>query len=289
MGKLRVAGIAAVISMLGWVPISFAQGIVVPNAVTAGTEATISSSGSGEATMYLLGPGVSMKRPVNLGEPVHFGSEATHYAGRYLVLLCSGSCQSAEFEVSAATPSDLAFLVHPSRVPVGQADAVSGVALLFDQFGNLVMSPQEVKFDVHSTKEKLFTHQVSAHDGEAWFRTASGKAAGPVQLTASAGALSASRVVQQIAAEPCNLRIKAQQTAKYVDLETEPVRDCAGNSVSDGTIVTFTGSGPDGKISVDAPVKGGIARARFDLNEPISISAACGIAMGNQLRIERRP
>lgn len=289
--KPRVASIAGIcfVALFGWTPASAGQEITVPRSVTAGSEASISTTGTGQAALYLLGPGVSSTRQVNLGDEVRFDSGTTRYAGRYLTVLCSDTCQSAEFEVSAAPPADLAFLVHPSRVPVGQPDAVSGVALLFDQYGNLLLTPSSVNFDVSGPKDHLYSHPVETHDGEAWFRTASGKHAGPLRLTASAGDLSANRVVQQVASEPCNLRIKAQQTAKGIDIETEPVRDCAGNPVSDGTIITFTGSNPAGKISIDSPIKGGVARARMTLEEPLVISAACGIAMGNQLRIYKKP
>jgi len=82
----------------------------------------------------------------------------------------------------------------------------------------------------------------------------SGKVAGPIQLIASVGDLNVRRVVRQVASDPCNLRIKAQRTAKGIVVETEPVRDCSGNAVPDGTIVTFTKTDGAGKSTVDAPI-----------------------------------
>jgi len=68
-------------------------------------------------------------------------------------------------------------------------------------------------------------------------------------------------------------------------LETEPVRDCAGNLVPDGTIVTFTAVEPDNhKSTVDARVKRGIARAELPLVGRAAISAASGVVVGNELR-----
>jgi hypothetical protein len=266
-----------------------AQEVGVPRSTVAGTDATISTTGSGKADFYLIGPGVTRKSEVTLGEQIRVAGEQLRYAGKYLAVVCSATCNSGEFFVTAAQPASLAFLVHPSRVPARQPDAVSGVALLFDKFDNLVLAPETIHFQVQGASETLFAHAISTHEGEAWFRTSSGKTAGTVRLTATVGDLSARRALQQVASEPCNLRIKAQRTAKGIDVETEPVRDCAGNPVSDGTIVTFTGRDPVGKISIDAPIKGDVARAHMNIAEPVVISAACGVAMGNELRIDQKP
>jgi hypothetical protein len=265
-----------------------AQEVGVRGSTVAGADTTISTTGSGKADFYLIGPGVASKSEVALGENIHLAGDQLQYAGKYLAIICSATCSSSEFFVTAAQPTNLAFLVHPSRVPARQADAVSGVALLFDKFDNLVLVPETINFQVKGASETLFARAISTHEGEAWFRASSGKTAGAVRLTATVGDLSAQRALQQVASEPCNLRIKAQPTAKGIDVETEPVRDCAGNPVSDGTIVTFTGTAPEGKISIDAPIKGDVARALIKVGEPVVISAACGVAMGNELRIDQK-
>jgi hypothetical protein len=275
--------------MAGLAASAVAQELSVPQSVMAGEGATISSSGSGKAILYLVGPGVSTKRNVTLGEEVHLAPADLEHAGRYLAILCNSDCRTAEFTVTAAKPASVAFLVHPSRVPVHQGDAISGVALLFDKYSNLVLASTPVNFDVKSSKENLFSKPITTQNGEAWFRTSSGKAAGPVRLTVSAEDLSAERVVQQVASEPCNLRIKADSTPHGVDVQTDPVRDCAGNPVPDGTIISFTGTDSAGKISIDAPIKGGVARARMAVAEPVVISAASGVTIGNELRIGKKP
>jgi hypothetical protein len=265
-----------------------AQELSVPHAVAAGSDTTISTSGSGAANFYLVGPGSASKASVTLGQEIHLVPDQLRYAGEYVAIVCSATCDSADFFVTAAMPASLAFLVHPSRVPVRQPDAVSGVALLFDKFDNLVLTPATINVQVKGASETLFSRAIPTRDGEAWFRTSSGSTAGLVRLTAAADDLTAQRALQQVASEPCNLRIKAQQTAKGIEVETDPVRDCAGNPVSDGTIVTFTGSDPQGKISIDAPIKGDVARARMNVPGPVVLSAACGVAMGNELRIDDR-
>ena len=277
---------AAVMSLV--VP-SSAQDIYVPVSVTAGEDASISTSGSGRATFYLVGPGVSRKTDVSLGEEIHLRAQDVRTAGEYLAIVCSGNCHSASFFVSPAKPHSLTFLVHPSRVPVAQGDAVSGVALPFDQYRNLVLAPSTINFQLTAGNASLPSRSVRTHDGISWFRTASGKSVGALQVTASLDDLSTLRAVQQVASDPCNLRIKGERTATGILVQTEPVHDCAGNPVPDGTIVTFTATAGDVKSTVDAPIKKDVARAQIIASGPAVISAASGVVMGNELRVGARP
>ncbi len=263
-----------------------AQDIRVPESVPAGSQPTISAAGSGSATLYVVGPGVSRKSSINLGEGVQIPGENLKYSGQYLAIVCSDSCRSAAFTVTPVQPARLSFLVHPSRVPVGRPDAVSGVAFPFDRFGNLVLTPVTVDFQASGAKEALFSRAIPTHEGVAWFRTASGKSAGALHVNASTDGVQSRRVLQQVASEPCNLRIKSDRTAKGIEVETEPVRDCAGNPVSDGTIVTFTATGSGERDTVDAPIKGDVARARLIASGPVVVSAASGVVLGNEVRVE---
>jgi hypothetical protein len=269
--------------------LSQAQDIRVPASVTAGEEASISAPGSGQASFYLVGPGVSRKSEVNLGEEIHLQAQDLRNAGEYLAVICSGTCQTASFFVSAAKPHSLTFLVHPSRVPVAQGDAVSGVALPFDQYRNLVLAPETIDFQLTEGSAPLLSRSVRTQGGISWFRTASGKAAGTLQVTASLNDLSTRRAVQQVASDPCNLRIKGERTATGILVQTEPVRDCAGNPVPDGTIVSFTATVGNEKSTVDAPIKQDVARAQIIAAGPAVISAASGVVMGNEIRVGDRP
>ncbi|HXM65561.1 MAG TPA: hypothetical protein VN911_02435 [Candidatus Acidoferrum sp.] len=266
-----------------------AQDLRVPASVTAGDEATISTSGSGKATFYLLGPGVSRRSDVNLGEEIRIQGQDLRNAGDYLALVCSDSCHSGTFYVVAAKPAKLTFLVHPSRVPVGLSDAVSGVAFPFDQFNNLVLTPKTISFQLAAGDKPLFSRAVATQNGVAWFRTASGKSAGLLQVNASLDDLSAKRAVQQVASDPCNLRITGQRIPIGIVVQTEPVHDCAGNVVPDGTIVTFSATEANGKSTVDAPVKQGVARAQIEASGATVVSVASGVVMGNELRIGAKP
>jgi len=124
-----------------------------------------------------------------------------------------------------------------------------------------------------------------ARNGIAWTRLNSGMKDGALDITASLGQLSERRVVQQVAADPCHLRISVEQKDGQVMLQTEPVRDCRGNAVPDGTIVTFTKVDRLGRSTVDAPIKRGVARTEMAFAGPATISVACGVVLGNDIRI----
>ena len=269
--------------------VSLAQELNVPASVTAGDETTISTTGSGKATFYLLGPGVSLKNEIDLGEKVQLHSRDLTNAGDYLAIVCTDSCRNSAFYVRAGKPAYLTFLVHPSRVPVAQGNAVSGVALPFDKFHNLFLDAANVDFRLAAANSSIFSRTAPMQDGVAWFRTTSGRLAGPVQVVANLDSISATRTVQQVASDPCNLRMKGQRTPKSVVVETEPVRDCSGNPVPDGTIVTFSVTGTGGKSTVDAPIKHGIASTQIQTPGPLVISVASGAVMGNELHVGAQP
>lgn len=257
-----------------------------PGGAIAGQAMSIATTGGGAATFYLVGPSMALRRDVQLGEEISLTGKQVQSAGRYVATICTDTCSSTGFFVSPAKPESLTFLVHPSRAPVGENDVISGVAFPFDDFGNLVTAPATVQFQWSTSKgAEAASRSVQTHDAVAWFRANSGKSAGALQIEASLGALKARRVVQQVASDPCNLRIKGQRTAKGIMVETEPVRDCAGNPVPDGTIVSFTAKNGDEISTVDAPIKQDVARARIKANGPVVISAASGVVMGNELRV----
>jgi hypothetical protein len=279
--------IGFIAALLGLVASSLAQDVNlrVPSGAVAGQPTSISTSGGGAATFYLVGPALALKSDVQLGQAIPLSGKQIQTAGRYVATICTDTCSSAVFFVAAGKPSSLTFLVHPSRAPVGQPDVISGVAFPLDEFGNLIFTPETVQFQLTSKEANLGSHGVQTKDGVAWFRTSSGKSAGAVQVAASLNDVTARRVVQQVASEPCRLQIKAQRTAKGIEVETAPVRDCAGNPVPDGTIVTFTAKNGGEVSTVDAPVKQDVARARIIAKGPTVISAASGVVMGNEVRV----
>ncbi len=282
--------LCAIICLGGsFVELCAAQDFHVPDSAVAGEESSISTTGSGKGIFYLVGPGVSHKSDILLGEEVQLAAQDLRNAGDYLAIVCSGTCRSESFFVSASKPANLTFLVHPSRVPVALGDAVSGVAFPFDRYHNLVLAAENINFQLTAKGTSLWSRSVRTQNGVAWFRTASGKSAGPLQVVASLGDLNTPRAVQQVASDPCNLRITGQRTPKGILVQTEPVHDCAGNVVPDGTIVTFTATGAAGMGTVDAPIKQGVARAQMEASGPTTISVASGVVMGNEIRVGAQP
>jgi hypothetical protein len=153
-----------------------------------------------------------------------------------------------------------------------------------DGYSNLVLQPTLVTFNLEVDGAAAVTRTVDAHDGVAWSHIDSSRRAGNAQFTAAAGDVSVKRVVQQVAAEPCNLRFHALPAKNGILVETDPVRDCTGNPVPDGTIVTFTDFDPQGKSTVDAAVKKGVARANFPAAPSATLSVASGVVSGNEVR-----
>ncbi len=261
-----------------------------PKQVTAGSGFSIATTGSRDATFYLVGPTHRTKQKVRLGNAIEVAPEDVRDAGRYIATVCgSDGCVSSEVYVVAAAPAELSFLVHPSRVPVSAKDAISAVAFVFDRFHNLVLQPVKVNFNVAVKDAPAISRSLPTNNGVAWMHLDATRKGGPAQVVASLGNISEHRVVQQVASDACNLRIKAARKGNSVTVETETVRDCSGNPVPDGTVVTFTATDAAGKTTVDAPIKRGIARAQMPLTGGATISVASGVAMGNEVRVGGTP
>jgi hypothetical protein len=263
-----------------------AQDLQLPATIAAGSELTIPTSGSGAATFYLIGPSYLAKRQVQLGQEIHIQPREVRSAGRYTaVLRGGGSSQSGSFYVVAAKPASLSFLAHPSRIPVAQRDGVIGVAFVFDKWHNLVRRPETVDFRLAAKDAPPVAQSVRSRDGVAWILMNSAHKAGNAKFVAALDRIEETRVIQQVAADPCHLQIRAERNAKGVLVQTAPVRDCSGNPVSDGTVVTFTANGPQGLSTVDVPIKKDIAQAELRIPGPATISVASGVVMGNEVKV----
>ena len=284
----RVIGLALCFVLPGWA--SGAE-LHVPATVEAGRTVSIPVPGSGQATFYLVGPDVVVKRGVNLGSDLQIQSSDIRTAGFYRVIVCdsSSACSSATFEVKAAQPAHLSFFLHPSRVPVSFPDSIDATAFVFDQYYNLVLTPAAVDFRITPASGASFSRQVPTRNGVAWMRMGSTPHEGAVEVTAVSGKVEEARVIQQVAAEACEVRMKAVTSGKTVTLETDPVRDCSGNAVPDGTVVSFTKIDRAGKSTVDTPIKKGIARGQFSVDGRAQISVACGVVLGNDVAVNGKP
>src|SRR5689334_2252007 len=244
-----------------------ALAVSAPEHTTAGKDVTIRADGS---NVYVVCPGYASKHKVEGGSVTIKGDEM-QAAGRCVV---SDGNSSAVMWVDPAPAGRISFLAQPSRVPVARPGAISGTAFVFDKWNNLVTTPTPVKFDLAVEGAPTITRTVDAKNGVAFVRTDSSKKEGSANFVASVGDASVKRVVRQVAAEPCggSLRMSARPEKTGIYVETAPVRDCSGNPVPDGTIVTFTSVDPNGKSTVDARVKKGIATAMLPPADHADIS-----------------
>jgi hypothetical protein len=286
-GRARLLAVAAL--CFCFLPIlASAADLHPPATVEAGQAFSIPVQGSGEATFYLVGPEHIVKRTVKLGGDLEIQSGEVSSAGRYQAILCDSSCTFASFQVNAAQPAHLSFFLHPSRVPVSTPNSIDATAFVFDRYFNLVLTPAVVDFRITPASGAGFSQRVPTHHGVAWMRTSSTAHEGRVQVTAVVGSVEEARVVQQVAAEACRLNVRAVPSGKMIALETDPVRDCSGNALPDGTVVSFTTIDSAGKSTVDTPIKKGIARTEISVHGRAHVSVACGVIEGNEIAVNGR-
>jgi hypothetical protein len=271
--------------------LAFAQAgsMTLPKTIEAGNAFSIQSSGSGKATLYVVGLGQVLKRDVQLGETSFFPAGSLFNAGHYVVILAGdSSTESGAFDVlPASTPADLSFLARPSRLPVGLHNGITGAAYVFDAYHNLIVAPTSVSFELSSPSGIVQKRIVATHDGAAWTALDSTAQQGIDRFVAQVDHASSARVVEQVPGDPCGLKMSAEQTGRELQLKTDPVRDCNGNAVPDGTIVTFTEAYNGGQSTVDVPLKRGIAEVQMAGHIGATISVASGVVLGNQIRWEK--
>lgn len=258
---------------------AFSADLKLPATVTAGNAMSFSAPGSGDGTMYVSGPGTAIKRKVQLGQ-INISADELKNAGRYVIAI--EGVGDGSFYVVANQVGSVAFLARPSRVPSDTRNVISGTAFLFDQYQNLVTTPQPVTFDLSVNGENI-SRTATSKDGVAYVKLDSSKKEGPAQFVASSGSASVRRVVQQVASDPCSIRMNARQTKEGILVSTDPIHDCAGNPVPDGTIVTFTSTDAKGKSAVDARIKKGTAQAILPASDNATISVAAGVVVGNEI------
>ena len=275
--------------ILATMPLALAQtgGLRLPKTVEAGSAFSIQSSGSGPAFLYIVGPGQVLRRKVQLGETTVFAPGDLHNAGRYLAVLVGvSSTENGAFDVTAAhQPMVLSFLAKPSRLPVDLHDGISGVVYVFDAFRNLVLVPIQVSFQLISVTGAEQMRTALTRNGVAWTKMNSAAQEGVAKFVARVGDATSTRVIQQVPGNPCHLRMSARASGQRLAVETEPVRDCTGNALPDGTIVTFTETYSDGESTVDVPLKRSVARADMPAYSGAKVSVATGVFIGNEIRL----
>ena len=258
----------------------------MPRSIAGGSAFSVQCGGSGKGTLFIVGPGQVIKRDVQLGEQTFFPTGTLYNAGHYSVWLESGgSIETASMDVTpAAKPSNLTFIAKPSRLQVAMHNGITGTAYVFDSYGNLITTPMQVSFDLTNPEASTQTRTVETRDGAAWTEMDSTPHEGKDQLVARIGDVTSKRIVFQVPGEPCSLKMSAKAAGEKIQLMTDPVKDCSGNAVPDGTVVTFTETDGDTKSTVDVPLKKDVATVEMPAHRGAMISVASGVVLGNQIR-----
>ena len=284
--KRRIASLL-LIGLTAATPLAWPEGgsLTLPKSVEAGSTFSIPSTGSGKATLFIVGLGQVLKRDIQLGETVTFPAGTLFDAGKYVTILTSGTTTESDgFEVTpASSPAELSFLAKPSRLPVSLHNGISGAVYVFDTYRNLIVKPMPVSFELAAPSGAVQKRTVTSQFGASWTVMDSTGQEGKDKFAARLGDISSTRVIAQVPGDPCGLKMTAKQSGQQLDLATDPVRDCTGNAVPDGTIVTFTESFRGGQSTVDVPLKRGIAEVQMPIHTGATISVASGVVMGNQI------
>lgn len=262
-----------------------AQDLQFPKTVEAGSAFSVPASGNGDATLYIVGPAQVLRKTIKMGQNIPFERGQLTSAGHYTAFLVGPEIEAVDFDVTPSPqPSSISFLAKPSRLAVDRHDGISGVAYLFDLYRNLILKPLPVSFQLSGTASPVQVQKVDTRNGVAWVKMNSASRSGTAQFEANAAGVTGKRVIEQVPGDPCNLRISARPVGDRIELQTDPVRDCSGNPVPDGTIISFTEAYNGTESTVDAPLKRGIAKTTLPANKGAVITVAAGVVMGNEIR-----
>jgi hypothetical protein len=288
--RLRIASVLGVV-MLATLPLARAQAgeLPVPKTVAAGSAFSIQSTGSGKGVLYIVGPSQVLKQDVQLGKTVYFPEGSLYNAGHYLAILVAGSSTESGWlnVVPAGKPANLSFLAKPSRISIGLKDGISGTLYIFDAYHNLITKPTPVSFKLSIPAGAVQQRTITSTHGEATTEMDSGTKEGFAKFEAQVDGLSSTRVVEQVPGSPCGLTMSARPAGNQIELQTSPVKDCSGNAVPDGTIVTFTETYNGSQSTADVPLKQGIAQVELPAHPGATITVASGVALGNEIHWQK--
>lgn len=280
---LVILGVAVLADAMG---VARAQNLSLPDNIVAGSAFTVQTSGAGQGTLLIVGPGQVIRKDLQLGHAVSLAPGTLYNAGHYTVIVEGGGVsQTGSLDViPESEPAKMSFLARPSRLPVGLRDGITGAVYVFDSYRNLITAPTPVSFQLAAPNSAPVSRSITTRDGAAWIAMDSSPKQGAAHFVARAGDVSTTRIIGQVPGDPCGIKMSAKPAGKQVDLETDPVRDCGGNQVPDGTIVTFTENYHGEESTVDVPLKRGIAKVEMPAYPGATISVASGVVLGNQIR-----
>lgn len=264
---------------------SQAGGLSLPKTVEAGKSFSFHGAENGKSILYIIGPGQVLMRNMQQGETISIAAGSLYNAGHYLtILIGDSSTEYGSFDVIPTTqPASLSFLAKPSRLPVGIKNGISGAVYVFDAYHNLITAPETVSFKLSNNSESIQERTSISHDGAASAVLDSTDKEGIDKFEAHVDGISSTRVVEQVPGDPCSLKISAHESDQKLILKTDPVLDCSGNAVPDGTIVTFTENYEGTQSTIDMPIKRGIAQVEIVARKGARISVASGVVLGNEI------
>lgn len=266
-------------------PAAFSQGLTAPKTIEAGTAFTLQSGGSGQATLTIVGLGQVVTRDVQLGGAISIPEGTVFNAGHYIAYLSSAPNDVVTFQVVPAKVSEVSFLARPSRLPVGLHGGITGAVYVFDSYRNLVTAPRPISFELSAPNSPTQSRTEQTAHGAAWVTLDSSPKEGAAHFSAKVDDISITRIIGQVPGDPCGIKMSAKPSpGSKIALVTDPVKDCSGNAVPDGTIVTFTENYNGGQSTVDVPLKRGIAETELPAHPGASISVASGVVLGNQIQ-----
>lgn len=278
---------AGVVGIYAAASLAAQGGVIAPKTIEAGSAFSVQTSGSGQGTLYVVGPEQVLRRDVQLGSTANFEAGALYNAGRYLVFTSGGGDTATLDVLPSGKIADVSFLARPSRLPVGLRDGITGAVYIFDSYQNLVTKPTSVAFQLSTPGSAPQNRDMTTHDGAAWIAMDSSQKEGAAQFVARVGDIATKRIIGQVPGDPCGIQMTAKPAGAKVSLETAPVRDCSGNAVPDGTIITFTENYNGAQSTVDVPLKRGVAKVEMPAYPGATITVASGVVLGNQIRWSR--
>ena len=272
--------------ILGTAPSAIAQGLSLPPTVVAGSAFSVPTNGSGKASLYIVGPEQALRRDVQAGQPAVVDAGQLVAAGHYVVIITDerGTSTGQIDVIPAIKPATLGFLAKPSRLPVGLHNGISGAVYVFDAYHNLILTPMPASLELSLANGGGQARTVTTKNGLAWATMDSASKEGSARFIARVGDVTSTRVIQEVPGDPCGISISARPNGTKVEVQTAPLRDCSGNAVPDGTIVTFLETYNNSQSAVDVPLKQGIAKVDLPSYPGAKISVASGVVAGNEIR-----
>ncbi|MCU0495088.1 MAG: hypothetical protein MUD01_26165 [Chloroflexaceae bacterium] len=259
-------------------PASVSLRLDAPPTLVAGTAATVRLSGAvpdgTSATLLLLGSyGPHMVQASFSGGSASFAlpAEATRHAGVTDLIASAGEAQArSQLDILPGAPvSPVVPMVGPrSTVADGRVELMA-VVIPTDAWGNPAADGTDVTLRVRQPGNREQQWSMLVAGGLAWERIVSGTRSGRTTVAASSGAASGPEAsVREIAGPPASFTLSADPTSLPADghqtltLRTGQVQDRYGNTLPDGTLVTFIVEAADGTVPprrLPALLVGGVA------------------------------